>query len=119
MNYCFRKKNHVAAKLFCCASGMILPPFIIFKGKTTRGLKKVQLPKAVVYTVQAKAWIDEKCMIEWINKVWLTYVGKNRALLCLVAFSPHLTKQVRDEFAKNKTTLDDLYQLLVIDTGSD
>ena len=99
------EKYHVTATLCCCASGKILLPFIIFKGKTTRGLKKVQVPKGVVCTVQAKAWIDEKCTIEWINKVWLLYVGKNRALLCLDTFSAHLTKQVRDEFTKNVTKL--------------
>ena len=56
-------------------------------------------------TVQAKAWMDEKCVTEWIIKVWLPYVGKNRALLCLDTFSAYLTKQVRDEFAKNGTKL--------------
>ena len=57
------------------------PPIYYCKGKTTRGLKKVQVPKGVVCMVQAKAWMDEKCMIEWLNKVWLPYVGKNRAPL--------------------------------------
>ena len=63
------------------------------------------VPKGVVCTVQAKAWMDQERMIEWINKVWLPYVGKNRALLCLDTFSAHLTETVRDKFAKIGTKL--------------
>ncbi len=58
------------------------------------------IPKGVVCTVQPKAWMDEKLMFEWITKVWIPYVGKNRALLCLDTFSAHLTEAVREEFAR-------------------
>ncbi len=77
----------------------MLPSFIIFKGKTTRSIKKVTIPKGVVCSVQPKAWMDENLMFEWITKVWIPYVGKNRALLCLDTFSAHLTEAVREEFA--------------------
>ena len=53
------EKNRVAATLYCAASGKILPPFVVSKGKTTRGLKKVTVPKGVVCTVQAKPWMDQ------------------------------------------------------------
>ena len=35
----------------------------------------------------------------------VTYIGMNRALVCLDTFLAYLTKQVRDEFAKNGTKL--------------
>ncbi len=63
------------------------------------------IPKGVMCTVQPKAWMDEKLMFEWITKVWIPYVGKNRALLCLDTFSAHLTEAVREEFARIGTKL--------------
>ncbi len=63
------------------------------------------IPKGVMCTVQPKAWMDEKLMFEWITKVWIPYVGKNRALLCLDTFSAHLTEAVREEFTRIGTKL--------------
>ena len=99
------EKNRITATLCCTASGKMLPPFVIFKGKTKRGLKKVTVPKGVVCTTQAKAWMDEERMLEWIDKVWLPYVGENPALLCLDTFSGHLTDAVKAKFAKIGTKL--------------
>ena len=99
------EKNRITATLCCSASGKMLPPFVVFKGKTKRGLKKVTVPKGVVCTTQTKAWMDEKRMLEWIEQIWLPYVGKNKALLSLDTFSGHLTDAVKDMFAKIGTKL--------------
>ena len=56
------------AVLCCTASGKLLPPFVIFKGKTLRPLKNVKVP-GVVCSTQVKAWMDEDRMIEWIKTV--------------------------------------------------
>ena len=99
------EKNRVTTTLCCTASGKMLPPFVVFKGKTKRSIKKVSVPYGVVCTTQAKGWMDEERMIEWIQKVWGPYVKGNRALLSLDTFSGHLTNRVKDSFHKCGTTL--------------
>ena len=100
-------KNRITATLCCAASGKMLPSFVIFKGKTIRLLKKVTAPTGVVCSTQSKAWMDEIRMLEWIEKIWAPYVGNgsNPALLSLDTFSGHLTRTVKDAFAKVGTKL--------------
>ena len=89
------EKNRITATLCCTAAGKLLPPFIVFKGKTMRPLKKVKIPPGVVCTTQKKVWMDEERMLEWINKVWLPYIQGKPALLCLDTFTGHLTERVK------------------------
>ncbi len=88
--------------LCCTASGKLLPPFLVFRGKT---IKNVKIPPGVVCTTQEKAWMDEKRMLEWIDKVWLPYVQGKPTLLSLDTFSGHLTEAVNDSFDKCGTKL--------------
>ena len=44
-------------------------------------------------------------MLEWIQNVWLPYVGGRPALLCLDKFSGHLTEAVKDALVKGGTKL--------------
>lgn len=99
------EKNRITAVLCITASGKLLPPFVIFKGKTLRPLKKVGVPDGVFCCTQVKAWMDETKMIEWINKVWSPYVSGKPALLSLDTFSAHFTDKVKDAFAKCNTKL--------------
>ena len=99
------EKNRITATLCCTASGKMLPPFVVFKGKTKRGIKKVPVPHGVVCTTQAKGWMDEERMLEWIQKVWTPYVDGNRALLSLDTFSGHLTDRVKDALDKCGTKM--------------
>ena len=99
------EKNRITATLCCTASGKMLPPFVVFKGKTKRGIKKVPVPHGVVCTTQAKGWMDEERMLEWIQKVWAPYVDGNRALLSLDTFSGHLTDRVKDALDKCGTKM--------------
>ena len=64
------EKNRITATLCCTAAGKLLPPFVVFKGKTMRPLKKVKVPLGIIATTQEKAWMDEKRMLQWIDKVW-------------------------------------------------
>ena len=89
------EKNRITATLCCSASGKMLPPFVVFKGKTKRGIRKVPVPHDVVCTTQVEGWMDEERMLEWIQKVWAPYVDGNRALLSLDRFSGHLTDKGR------------------------
>ena len=94
------EKNRITVALCCTSSGKLLPPFIIFKGKTKRLLKKMKLPSGAVCSTQVKAWMDEERMLEWIDKVWSLYVQGKPALLTLDTFSGHLTKAVKEAFDK-------------------
>ena len=71
----------------------MLLPFVIFKGKTKRAFKKLNVPLGVVCSTQAKAWMDEERMLEGIKNVCLPYVGGRPALLCLDTFQLILLKQ--------------------------
>ena len=97
------EKNRITVTLCCSASGTILTPFVVFKGKTMRPLKNVTIPDGVVATTQEKAWMDELRMLEWIRKVWAPYVSGKPALLSLDTFSAHLTCNVKAEFEKCHT----------------
>ena len=99
------EKNRITATLCCTAAGKLLPPFIIFKGKTKRPLKKVKIPSGAVCTTQVNAWMDEERMLEWIDKVWSPYVQGKPALLSLDTFTAHLTQTVREAFDKCGTKL--------------
>ena len=99
------EKNRITATLCCSASGKMLPPFVVFKGKTKRGIRKVPVPHDVVCTTQVKGWMDEERMLERIQKVWAPYVDGNRALLSLDRFSGHLTDKVKDALDKCGTKM--------------
>ena len=99
------EKNRITTVLCCTASGKLLPPLVIFKGKTLRPLKKVQVPDGVYCCTQAKAWMDEKRMIDWIDKVWSPHVAGKPALLSIDTFSAHFTDKVKEAFAKCNTKL--------------
>ena len=99
------EKNRIMATLACTASGKMLPPFVVFKGKTKRTLKKLKVPKGVVCTTQSKAWMDETRMIEWIEQVWKPYVCGRPAVLSLDTFTGHLTEAVKDSLHKCGTKM--------------
>ena len=99
------EKRHITATLCCTAAGTYLPPFVVFKGKTSRPLRKVTIPKGVIATTQQKAWMDEPRTLMWIAKVWKPYIAGRPALLTLDTFSAHLTEAVKDAFDQCKTTL--------------
>ena len=48
------EKNRITAALCCTAAGKLLLPFVIFKGKTKRPLKKVKIPSGAVCTTQER-----------------------------------------------------------------
>lgn len=53
------------------ASGDALPPYFVYKGKRGGRICREfnDYPEGAYYAVQERAWMDEECMIEWIDKV--------------------------------------------------
>ena len=99
------EKRHVTVVLTCVATGKMLPPMVIFKGKTSRTICGVSNKSKSIITYQEKAWMDETRMKEWIGKVWAAYTKKKPALLILDSFSAHLTDAVQELFRRYNTTV--------------
>jgi hypothetical protein len=59
------------------ASGKLLTPYLIFKGTPNGRIEKREFPSfsnALLYSVQKAAWMDERCMLLWVEKVLKPYV---------------------------------------------
>jgi hypothetical protein len=78
-------------------TGEKLPPFIVFAGKRSgRVIREVTgdvlargFPAEVVMSVQAKAWMDEELMLEWIDRVWNPWImtrNPNYSILIMDSF---------------------------------
>jgi DDE superfamily endonuclease len=87
-------------------AGEFLPPFVIFAGKddarTGGVLRELQnaaangYPDGAHYTVQEKAWMNEKKMLEWVEKVWkpFTLTKEGVTYLIMDEFGAHKTANV-------------------------
>ena len=67
----------VTVSVCVTASGKMLPPLIIFKGKPNRRIKREfsRYNQGVIYAVQENAWMDERVMKIWIEKVLTPYAA--------------------------------------------
>ena len=72
------EKKHEIVVLTVGADGFILPPTIIFRGKTNLTIKDIVAPEGFVIVTQEKAWMNESLMFTWFEKVWQTYARKNK-----------------------------------------
>ena len=68
------EKKHVTVVLSAAADGTMLPPMLIFKGKTDKTIKKLHIPEGFIVKTQEKSWMDEGLMEVWIEEIWLNYV---------------------------------------------
>ena len=84
-------KRRFTITLSCTASGAMLTPFVTFKAKTDRTLKKMTYnARDIVVTNQPKGWMDSKLMQVWIQKVLVKYTKGRHALLIFDTFKgPH------------------------------
>ena len=101
-------KRHLTVVLAVTADGSILPPMIIFKGKTNRTIKDLVVPTGFLVTAQEKAWVDEERMLMWLREIWIKYTEKKqeelqfaRSFLTLDSFSAHKVDSVLEEMAVN------------------
>jgi DDE superfamily endonuclease len=59
------------------ASGKVLKPLLIFKGKRGGRIEKRELttfPKEILYACQDNAWMDEAAMLLWVEKILKPYI---------------------------------------------
>ena len=72
-------KKHITIVLLAAADGTLLPPMLIFKGKTERTIGNMRVPEAFVVKTQEKAWMDEDLMIVWLDMGQICEEDQQRA----------------------------------------
>jgi hypothetical protein len=125
--------NRCTVMIGVSASGVKLPPYIIYKGSLGRTgriaqeLKRVRehqesniaggaagdeqylgYPVSNRYAVQPKAWMDEEKMLDWVEQVWepWTRTKTGPTMLILDEFTAHMTHEVRKKIADCGTHLE-------------
>lgn len=61
-------KERFTVMLACLGDGTKLPLYVVFKRKTLQ--KNLNFPKEVVVRCQAKGWMDELLVQDWLRTVW-------------------------------------------------
>ena len=105
-----KTKKHVTVALSATAYGTMLPPMLIFKGKTDKTIKKLRIPEGFIVKTQEKSWMDEGLMQVWVEEIWLKYIrevskqlGFDNSLLTFDTFSAHKTDHVQSKLVENKS----------------
>ena len=58
------------------ADGYILPPMIIFRGKTNKTIKDIEVPEGSVIVTHEKIWMNETLMFIRFDQIWKSYLEK-------------------------------------------
>ncbi len=64
--------------VYVTASGKMLAPYMIFKGAPNGCIKQQEFPmfsKDGIYVCQKNAWMDEVCMLNWVEQVLAPYLS--------------------------------------------
>jgi hypothetical protein len=72
--------KRATAALTVTAAGNFLTPMIIFKSKPNGLIASRELPTldpTSIYACQDQAWMDERCMLTWVDKVFHAYLVAN------------------------------------------
>ena len=64
------EKRHAPVVLTVAADEFILPPMVIFRGKTNRTIKDIEAPEGFVIVTQEKTWMDEYLVFIWFDQIW-------------------------------------------------
>jgi len=91
------EKRHITVVLAVTASGDVISPMIIFKGKRELKLK---CPKGWIVAVQQKAWMDEVLMAKWVKEIYRQYTNRKPSLCVLDSFRAHITEKVKKDFKR-------------------
>jgi len=95
------ESHRCTVALTVTAAGNVLPPFVVYKGPKGGTIDSRELPchpDGAVYTVQTKAWFDERVMLQWVKQVLAPYVTTAPVgiipILFLDSFKVHLLSSV-------------------------
>ena len=68
------KKKHLTVVLSATGDEKMLPPMIIFKGKTDRTISDLNIPTGFIVKTQGKAWMDDDLMKVWVEDIWIKHI---------------------------------------------
>ena len=94
--------------LTCTAAGEFLRPMLIYKGKATGKIATTEFQRhdpTSIYACQVAAWMDETCMLRWVDEVLKPYLVVNRPppgivpVILLDAYRCHMMGSVTDAIA--------------------
>ena len=90
------ERTNFTCVLGCTASGVKLPPMVIFKRIT---MPKEKIPNGISFKVNKKGWMMESVMKEWLNECYVKRPGgffrQKKALLVLDSMRAHITDNVK------------------------
>ena len=99
-----KSSQRASVMLGVSMAGERLTPYIIFKGsdKATGRVHREftsrnhSYPPTMKYNVQGSAWMDEKCMLDWIERVWKPWAATKTGTtyLLLDEYAGHSTSKV-------------------------
>ena len=72
------RTKRATCALTVTAAGDFLTPMLIFKGKPNGHIAKKELPThdpTNIYACQEAAWMDERCMLMWVEQVITPYLS--------------------------------------------
>ena len=99
-------KAQVTVLACSCATGYVIPPFVIFDRKTLNPeLMKGEIP-GTLYGLSSSGWIDMELFSAWFFDHFLKYVPKCRPLLLLLdGHASHFCPEVIKMAAKEKVII--------------
>ena len=102
-------KKHLTVVLPATGDEKMLPPMIIFKGKTDRTISDLNILAGFIVKTQEKAWMDDDLMKVWVEAIWIKHIRAEcqkfefeNALLTYDAFAAHLTNDVENQLLEKK-----------------
>ena len=97
------EKDRFTVMLACLGDGTKLPPYVVFKQKTLP--KDLVLPRGIHVRAQAKGWMDESLVKDWLNSVWSKVGGllRKRNFLVWDSFRAHLSDNVKRVLKNSRT----------------
>jgi hypothetical protein len=66
------EKQRCIVMIAITANGQKLPPYVVFKHKTTA---KEKFPQVIIVRVQESGWMTEDLVDDWIKSVWFQRPG--------------------------------------------
>ena len=104
------KKTSYSCFFSATGNGKILPPMIIFKGKTDRTISDLNISAGFTVKSQEKAWMDDGLMKVWVEDISIKHIWAEceklwfeNALLTFDAFAAHLADDAESQLLEAKT----------------
>ena len=53
--------------------GQMLPPMVLFNGKTDQTIRNLNIPPGFIVKTQKKAWTEDDLMKVWVEEIWFKH----------------------------------------------